>query len=200
MNPAQTDYDGLDEYILRQMLDMRNGYTIWKTIQVSCGHKPDSEIAFYTKKNTGAGCCRPSSSVPSSCSSTCCCCCWPWLKSSGTLLHYCSTYAAGSMKTTVPATSSPSPPSSSTLAWCLLTWWESKQHMGQTCTHFLCHRFPFSTSAHFRGGEEIYTYNWTLLGEAWVKVSCCWHDAHLRCLCFQAPIGIDSKNRLKSEC
>lgn len=36
MESAQVDYVRLDEYILRQMLDMRRGYTICETIQVSC--------------------------------------------------------------------------------------------------------------------------------------------------------------------
>lgn len=39
MESARVDYDGLDECILWQMLDMRRGYTIWKSIQVSCGRK-----------------------------------------------------------------------------------------------------------------------------------------------------------------
>lgn len=84
-----------------------------------------------------AGCSPLSSSFPSSCLSTRCCCCWPWLKSSDPHLRPCRKCAAGSTRTTARAASSPSQPSSSTLAWSLRTWWEAKQHSAWLYTHTL---------------------------------------------------------------
>lgn len=77
--------------------------------------------ALLYSSHPPADCSQPSSSFPSSCSSTCCCCCWPWLRSSSGLPCPCSSSAAGCTRTTAPATSSPSAPSSSTLAWPPLT-------------------------------------------------------------------------------
>lgn len=50
MDPAQVEYDGLDECIPRKML---SGYTKCKRIQVSCGHKRDCDIVLYTSSVTG---------------------------------------------------------------------------------------------------------------------------------------------------
>lgn len=79
------------------------------------------------------GCSLPSSSFLSFSSPTCCWCCSRWPRSSSGLQLHCSTSAAGSTKTTGPATFSHSLPSSSTLVWRPLTWWGTEQHSFSRC-------------------------------------------------------------------
>ena len=61
-----------------------------------------------------AGSTQPFSSSPSSCWPTSCCSCWPWPRSSAGPPGPYSRPAAGSTRTTAPATCSRSPPSPST--------------------------------------------------------------------------------------